>query len=156
VELQNIDIYERMKLYNVPGLSVALIKSGNLGLTKGFRVLEAGTTKRVNNISMFNACSINKFATAMLVLKIVDEGILDLDENVNDRLISWKVPENRYTQNRKITLRTLLSHQSGVIDPEGSFGEFNPNQGIPTMLDLLEGRKSYCPDMHADTIKMAK
>jgi CubicO group peptidase (beta-lactamase class C family) len=146
VELQNIDIYERMKHYNVPGLSLALIKRDNLSLTKGFGVLEARTTKRVNNISMFNACSINKFATAMLVLKIVDEGILDLDENVNNRLISWKVPENRYTQNKKVTLRTLLSHQSGIMDPEGSFGEYKPNEGIPTMLDLLEGRKSYCPD----------
>jgi CubicO group peptidase (beta-lactamase class C family) len=89
---------------------------------------------------------LRKFATATLVLKLVDEGILDLDQNVNDRLISWKVPENRYTQNKKVTLRTLLSHQSGIIDPEGSFGEYNPNQGIPTILDLLEGRKSYCPE----------
>jgi CubicO group peptidase (beta-lactamase class C family) len=141
-----IKIHDRMKHYNVSGLSLALINNGNLGLTEGYGVLEAGMTSKVSNNSMFNACSISKFATATLVLKLGDEGILDLDENVNDRLISWKVPENRFTQNKKVTLRTLLSHQSGIIDPEGSFGEYNSNHGIPTMLDLLEGRKSYCPE----------
>jgi CubicO group peptidase (beta-lactamase class C family) len=86
---------------------------------------------------MFNACSISKFATSTLALKLVDKGLLDLDENVNDRLISWKVPENRYTQNKKVTLRRLLSHQSGIMDPEGSFSEYKPNQAIPTTLNLL-------------------
>ncbi|MDM5155217.1 serine hydrolase domain-containing protein [Bacillus sp. DX1.1] len=146
MELKNINIHERMKHYNIPGLSIALINNGILDLQESFGVLEAGTNNKVNSDSIFNACSISKFATAMLVLKLTEQGILDLDENVNERLISWKVPENVCTQYKKVTLRTLLSHQSGVIDPEGSFCEYDSIQGNPTMLDLLEGRKSYCPE----------
>lgn len=146
MELKNLNIYERMKHYHVPGLSIALINNGKLSLTEGFGELEAGTNSKVNSHTIFHACSISKFATAMLVLKLIEQGSLDLNEDINDRLISWKVPENGFTQNQKVTLRTLLSHQAGFIDPEGSFGAYDPAQGIPARLDLLEGRTSYCPE----------
>lgn len=145
MELREINVYERMKHYHVPGLSIAFIQNGTLHFTESFGVLEAETDRQVNKRSIFNACSISKFATAMLVLKLIELGILDLDGDVNDRLISWKIPENGFTQNNKVTLRTLLSHQAGLIDPEGSFGEYDSAEGIPTMHELLEGRKSYYP-----------
>lgn len=146
MELLNINIYERMEHYNVPGLSIALINDGQISMTEGFGVLETGTHNKVNNNSIFNACSISKFVTSLLVLKLTEQGFLDLDEDVNNRLTSWKVPDNEFTQSKKVTLRTLLSHQSGVIEPEGSFSELDSNQGIPTMVELLEGRTSYCKE----------
>lgn len=82
----------------------------------------------------------------MLVLELVSRGTLELDQDVNDRLISWKVPENIHTQSEKVTLRNLLSHHSGFIDPEGSFGEYNSTDGIPTMVDILMGKTSYSPE----------
>lgn len=72
------------------------------------------------------------------------EGILHLDEDVNKSLVSWKVPENGFTKNQKVTLRNLLSHQSGIKDPEGSFSELEPQTGIPSMAALLEGETPYC------------
>lgn len=109
-------------------------------------MLETGTDLKTDSNSIFNACSISKLATALLVMKLVDEGILDLDENVNDRLSNWKVPENKFTENEKVTLRRLLSHQGGFIDPDNSFSEYKPDQGIPALPDLLEGRTSYYPE----------
>ncbi|MEI4802105.1 serine hydrolase domain-containing protein [Bacillus sp. FJAT-51639] len=146
MELRNINISERMEHYNVSGLSIAFIENGMIHMTKEFGVMKAGTTRNVDSQSIFNACSISKFLTATLVLKLTDQGILHLDEDINNRLISWKVPENEYTQNKKVTLRTLLSHQSGVIDPEGSFNELNSILGNPTMAELLEGRTPYCQE----------
>jgi len=93
---------------------------------------------------MMNACSISKFATAILVLKLAAQGIVDLDENVNDRLVSWKVPENTYTQAYKVTLRHLLCHQSGIMDPIGSFQERHEDQSSFRIADLLAGHTSYC------------
>ncbi|HDX9589832.1 TPA: beta-lactamase family protein [Bacillus pseudomycoides] len=146
MKLKNINISERMAHYNVSGISIAFIENGEVHMTKEFGVMKAGTNRNVNSNSIFNACSISKFLTAMLVLKLADQGILHLDEDINNRLIFWKVPENEYTQNKKVTLRTLLSHQSGIIDPEGSFCEFNSTLGKPTMVELLEGKTPYCKE----------
>lgn len=144
--MTNGEIYERMKHYNVPGLSIALINNGSLSFAMGYGVIEAGTDEEVSTNTMFNSCSISKFTTALLALKLVDEGLLDLDQDINERLVSWKVPENEFTRNKRVTLRSLLSHQSGVIDPEGSFSEYDSIQGLPIMLDLLEGRTKYCTE----------
>lgn len=144
MKLKNINIEERMKHYNVSGLSIAEIDNGQISNIECFGLLKAGTNKKVNNNSIFNACSISKFLTAMLVMKLTEQGELELDEDVNTRLSSWKVPDNELTKNNKVTLRNLLSHQSGIIDPEGSFSELNPINGYPSMVELLEGRTSYC------------
>ncbi|WP_410983174.1 serine hydrolase domain-containing protein [Bacillus cereus] len=145
MELKTIDISERMKQYPVAGLSLSIIRDGKLKRTESFGVLEVGTTREVSVNSIFNACSISKFLTAMLTLKLVDQGILSLDENVNNRLISWKVPDNQFTSNKKITLRNLLSHQSGIIDPPASFDIYHSAKGNPTILQILQGHTSYCP-----------
>ncbi|MFJ5714310.1 serine hydrolase domain-containing protein [Neobacillus sp. NPDC093127] len=144
MKLKNINISERMEHYNVAGLSMALIEKGQINMTAGFGVLEAETTNNVNNNSIFNACSISKFVTSMLVMKLEEQGVFNLDEDVNNRLSSWKVPDNEFTQNNKVTLRLLLCHQSGVTDPDGSFAELNFTQEFPVMVDLLEGRTPYC------------
>lgn len=147
MELKNIDINKRMSYFKVPGLSITVINNGVIESSEGFGILEVGTNNKVKSSSIFNACSISKFATSMLVLKLVDDGILNLDENVNDSLTSWNVPENEFTETNKVTLRRLLSHQAGFIDPDGSFSEYNPTQGIPKMKDLLEGRTIYYPEV---------
>ncbi|MEH6888392.1 serine hydrolase domain-containing protein [Bacillus sp. JJ864] len=146
MKLGNLNISERMEHYNVSGLSIAFIENGEVHMTKEFGVMKAGTNRNVNSNSIFNACSISKFLTAMLVLKLTEQGILHLDEDINNRLIFWKLLENEYTQNKKVTLRTLFSHQSGIIDPEGSFNELNTALGNPTMVELLEGKTSYCKE----------
>lgn len=46
----------------------------------------------------------------------------------------------------KVTLRLLLSHQGGIRDGEGSFGIYNPSDGYPQLIDILEGKTNYHPD----------
>ncbi|WP_307587240.1 serine hydrolase domain-containing protein [Paenibacillus wynnii] len=135
-----------MKHFNVIGLSIALIDDGNLSVVEGFGLTEVGGTNSVNLNTILNACSISKFATAMLALELVGRGTLELDQDVNDKLISWNVPENIHTQSKKVTLRNLLSHHSGFIDTEGSYSEYNSADGIPTMVDILIGKTSFSPE----------
>lgn len=146
MELKNINIIERMQHYHVLGLSVTLIENGEIKMTEDYGLLEAGTTKNVNRHTIFSACSISKFLTGMLVMKLTEQGLLDLDEDVNKRLVSWKVPDNELTKNKRVTLRNLLSHQSGIIDPKDSFAELNSMGGIPSMAELLAGKTPYCKD----------
>ena len=144
MKLKNINIEERMKHYNVQGLSITLLEGGEISGTENYGILEVESNRKTNEDSIFSACSISKYLTGMLVMKLVEEGLLDLDDDVNESLVSWKVPENDFTKNKKATLRNLLSHQSGIKDPEGSFPELNSKIGVPSMVELLEGKTSYC------------
>ena len=143
-EIKNINIEERMKHYNVQGLSITLLEGGEISGTENYGLLEVESNRKVNEDSIFSACSISKFLTGILAMKLVEEGLLDLDDDVNESLVSWKVPENDFTKNKKVTLRNLLSHQSGIKDPEDSFPELNSKIGVPSMVELLEGKTPYC------------
>ncbi|WP_152393085.1 serine hydrolase domain-containing protein [Paenibacillus guangzhouensis] len=141
---RNIDIEQRMTHYGVPGLCMTRIQDGRLVHTETYGERETGISDRIHPSTMMNACSITKFLTAMLVMKLTAQGFVDLDENVNDRLTSWEVPENTYTQVYKVTLRNLLCHQSGIMDPTGSFQERHEDQSPLRMADLLDGNTPYC------------
>jgi CubicO group peptidase (beta-lactamase class C family) len=143
---QSLNIHKLLKNFQVTGLSMAEIVGGQIKSTDCFGVLEKGTDRRVESDSIFSAGSISKFLTSILVMKLTEQGIFDLDEDVNKKLSSWRVPYNELNKNKKVTLRNLLSHQSGVMDPEGSFTELNTMNGYPTIVKILEGTTSYCKE----------
>ncbi|MBN1139824.1 MAG: beta-lactamase family protein [Anaerolineae bacterium] len=107
---------ERMAHYRLPGVSIAVIDHGEIEWARGYGVLEAGGEEPVTPDSLFHAGSIAKPVSAAAALALVERGLLDLDGDVNDRLVSWHVPENEYTTEEKVTLRRLLSHSSGLAD----------------------------------------
>lgn len=143
--LINKNIYEKMNQHSIAGLSLAVIRDGKLDEAITFGTLESGTTRTVTTNSIFNSCSISKFITAMLVLTLSEKEIVYLDADVNDRLTSWNIPTNLFTSQKKITLRNLLSHQSGIIDPPNSFEHYTLAKGLPKMSELLAGQTLYCP-----------
>ncbi|MER2008778.1 MAG: serine hydrolase domain-containing protein, partial [Psychrobacillus sp.] len=134
-----------MKFYNVPGVSITFIDQGQISECVSEGLLEKGCEKKVKDDTLFNACSISKFLTGVLVLKLTQLGILDLDEDINKKLISWHLPENKFTKLKAVTLRNLLSHQSGIKDPTNSFTELNSNCSAPSMIKILEGESQYNP-----------
>jgi len=141
-----MNIKERMEHYHIAGMSVSVITNAEIKGLEQYGVLEAGTANQANRQSLFNACSISKLLTSILIMVLNEKGMLNLDEDVNNNLSSWKIPLNDFTKERPVTLRSLLSHQSGIIDPENSFAELNSKDGIPSMADLLSGRTSYCKE----------
>lgn len=122
----------------VPGVSVAVVAHGSLQEARGYGLLAADRPAHVGTRSMFHAASMSKLVTALGVLRLASQGRVGLDEDVNDRLRSWRMPCNDYTDRAPVTLRTLLSHQGGVVDPDGSFGICDPQQP-PHLLDVLHG-----------------
>ncbi|WP_409292993.1 serine hydrolase domain-containing protein [Peribacillus sp. SCS-37] len=142
----SINIEELMNHYNVMGLSVSLINGGEISSVENYGLIKAGTYQKVDHSTIFNACSISKFLTSMVVLILTEQGILDLDEDVNKKLTAWRVPHPDLSKEKFITLRNLLSHQSGIIDPEGSFMELIPGKGFPSMAEILSGATPYCKE----------
>jgi CubicO group peptidase (beta-lactamase class C family) len=130
-------IADRMETHNVPGVSIAVANGSEIEWAKGYGVLELGGSEPVTPETLFQAGSVAKPVTAVGALHYVERGRLDLDENVNDRLASWRVPDNEFTAQADVTLRRLLSHTAGVN--QGLNRGYAPGEKVPTMQQVLDG-----------------
>ena len=101
-------IEERMAHYNVPGVSVAVLDSGRVAWAKGYGVKDVETGEPVKTTTLFQAASISKPVAAMAALRLVEEGLLELDTPVNQYLRSWKIPDNEFTAGNEVTLLSLI------------------------------------------------
>lgn len=134
-----LKLTDRMRYYNTPGVSIAVINGGKLEWARGYGLREAGKSYPVTPDTLFSAGSISKPVTAMAALDFVQDGRMELDEDVNTRLISWKVPESDYTKRSKVTLRRLLNHTSGLPLGAGSGRTYRFGEPFPTIVQALSG-----------------
>ncbi len=132
-----VTLSQRMAHYNVPGVSIAVINDNKVEWAKGYGVAKAGNDKPVTPKTCFEAASTTKLLTSAAALHYLEQGMFDLNENVNEKLKSWKIPENEFTKNEKVTLHRLLTHQSGLTRPDGGFSE--EKGSVPTLLQVLNG-----------------
>jgi CubicO group peptidase (beta-lactamase class C family)/predicted transcriptional regulator YdeE len=134
-----LSLAELMKTYNVPGLSIAVIENFNIVDTKAYGVIEPGSRTPVTTRTLFQAGSISKPVAATAALSLVEHGQLALDEDVNVKLRSWKVPENEFTKTEKVTLRRLMSHTGGLT--VHGFPGYDVNAPVPNLVQILNGEK---------------
>ena len=127
-----------MQKHNTPGLAIAFIENGMLKFAAGFGVLNSEKETTVNADTVFSVGSVSKVINAVLILRLVDKGLLDLDVDVNHYLKSWKIKKNKFTSSKKITLRHLLSHTAGLT--VHGFPDFYPGEELPTVIETLEGK----------------
>jgi CubicO group peptidase (beta-lactamase class C family) len=132
-----LSIDERMKHYKVPGLSVAVINNYKVEWARSYGVKDIETREPVSTATLFQAGSISKPVAAMIALKKVEEGKLTLDENINNKLISWKLPDNEFTAKKKVTLANLLSHTAGTT--VHGFPGYAVGKNLPTLQEVLDG-----------------
>jgi hypothetical protein len=97
----------------VPGAQWALIDGGELAHEGVSGLSAAGGDAQVTTRTLFQACSISKPVAVTAMLRLVERGLLDLDEDVNERLTSWRVRPLGGWQPR-VTLRQLASHSAGL------------------------------------------
>ena len=134
-----LDLQKLMQLYKVPGLSIAVIDNFQIVWTKAYGVIEGGSATPVTSRTLFQAGSISKPMAATGALYLVEQGKLSLDENVNQKLKTWKVPENEFTKNEKVTLRRLMSHSAGLT--VHGFPGYDVNDSMPTLVQIFNGEK---------------
>jgi CubicO group peptidase (beta-lactamase class C family) len=132
-----MNLADRMRFYKTPGVSVAVINKGKIEWARGYGVLETGSNSTVTTETLFQAASISKPVAGIAVLRLVQENKLNLDEDVNVKLVSWKVPENDFTKERKVTLRGLLSHSASVTG--SGFVGYSSDEQVPTLIQILDG-----------------
>lgn len=134
-----MNILERMKYYNVPGVSIAVVDREEVAWAKGYGVKEIGGDDPVTPETLFQAASISKPVTAFGALRLVQEGMLNLDTPVNHVLASWRIPENEFSEKEQVTLRQLLTHSAGLTI--AGFPGYSTSEQIPTLLQVLNGEQ---------------
>jgi len=130
---------DRMSLFKVPAVSVAVAKDGKIEWAKAYGLRDVEAKSPAGPETLFQAASISKAVTAAAALHFVERNILDLDEDVNVKLLSWQVPENGFTAKQKVTLRRILSHSAGLT--VHGFPGYPAGQALPTLKQVLDGEK---------------
>lgn len=128
---------DRMRVYGVPGVSVAVVHDGKLEWARGWGVRDANTCTPVTPEAAFQAASISKVVTALTALRLVEGGKLSLDDDINRTLTSWQLPRDDKLAPKSVTLRELLSHTAG-INVHG-FPGYEAGARIPTAVQVLNG-----------------
>ncbi len=137
--LDSLDAFVRAQMAQrkIPGLSLAIIEDGRVAFARSYGVADEATHAPVTTSTLFQAGSISKPVSALAALHLVEAGRLSLDDDVNARLTSWKVPNNRFTTTEKVTLRRLLSHNAGIT--VHGFPGYDRAGPIATLVQVLDG-----------------
>ena len=140
IEGQEVDyqsLEQRQAHYDVPGVSVAFMRNGQLAWTMQSGVKDLTTELAVDENTVFQAGSISKPAFAAVLMKYRQDNSLDLDADVNTLLTSWQLPEHEWTGQDVVSLRRLLSHTAGTT--VHGFPGYAAGEPVPTLQQVLEG-----------------
>jgi CubicO group peptidase (beta-lactamase class C family) len=103
-----------LEAYDLAGLTVAVVKDGQLYFAKGYGWADVERQVRVDaGRTLFRPGSVSKLFTWTAVMQLVEQGKLDLDADVNTYLTQFKIPA---TYAAPITLRHALTHTVGLED----------------------------------------
>ncbi|MEL6560374.1 MAG: serine hydrolase domain-containing protein [Bacteroidota bacterium] len=130
-------ILDRMAYYHVPGISISVVKDGEIRWSKGYGLANTIDSIEVNTNTLFQAGSISKPISALAPLKLMEEGKLGLDVDVNQYLKDWKIEDNKLTNESKVTMRRLLTHTAGTT--VYGFPGYSQSDTLPTLEQVLNG-----------------
>jgi CubicO group peptidase (beta-lactamase class C family) len=116
--------------YNVPGVTVAVVKDGRLVVAKGYGYSNLSGRVPVDaDMTSFRIGSVTKLFTWTAVMQLVDEGKIDLDADVNTYLADMKIPDTY--PGRPVTMRNLMTHTAGFEDTGLRMEGNDPQNLIP-------------------------
>ena len=136
--LGNLTIAELLEELEVPGLSIAIIKDFELHWAKAYGLADSTTGAQADVDTKFQAASISKVLNAIALLKAEQDGLIDIDEDINSYLQTWSIPQSEFTLARPVTAKMLASHTSGLGDGLG-FPGYSPEDRLPTLNQILNG-----------------
>lgn len=135
------DLEAIMEKYEAVGLSVAVVKKGELIYQKALGKKDLATNEPLRSDHIFRIASISKSFSATAVMQLVGAGKLNLQDDVSE-LIGFRVRHPKYPD-KVITLKMLLSHTSSINDSQGYFtlDPLNPKQNP----DWVKCYNDYAP-----------
>ncbi len=129
------NIEERLKALDIPGITVAVIRNYKVEWAKGYGWADKEAKRPVTNETLFQAASISKSLNGIAIMKLVQDGKLKLDEDINTYLKTWRPDSSKGS----ITLAHLLSHTAGLTIH--GFPGYETTDKLPTTEEILTGQK---------------
>ncbi|MCO5176745.1 MAG: beta-lactamase family protein [Thermomicrobiales bacterium] len=133
---REIPLAQRMDELGTPGLSIAVVEHGEIAWAQGYGVRRAGDGEPVTTETLFQSGSISKPVAALGVLRLVEQGVIELNADVNTYLRSWMVPPVDEWQ-PELTIRQLISHSAGLT--VHGFPGYPEGSPLPTVPQILDG-----------------
>lgn len=138
IETAALDAYieKGLKDWQLPGLSVAVVRNGRPVYVKGFGVRALGAPQKVDAQTLFGMMSTTKAMTALAVAMLVDDGKLAWDDPVTKHLPGFALSDPYVTRDLKV--RDLLTHNSGLgnTDLLWARGDLDSKQIIARLRDV--------------------
>ena len=133
---------EAIKTFDVPGMSIVIVKDGKAIFTKGYGVRSIITRQKVDENTLFGIASNSKAFTAAALGILVSQGKLKWDDKVTAYITEFKMYDPYVTAN--FTIRDLLTHRSGLGLNEGDLMH-NPDSTDFAIKDIINGLQYLKP-----------
>lgn len=137
VDDSTFTIQDRMRFYGVNGISVAVIDDFQIVWAKGYGYADLGEQREMTSRTRFEPGSISKSLNAVGILRLYQQGDVDLYADINDYLSTWKFPYDSVSEGKPITSAQLLSHTAGVSIY--GFPGYERGSALPSITDILNG-----------------
>jgi len=105
-------VEDAMEKFSVAGVSVAIVKDGEIFLTKGYGLKSVETREKVDANTSFAIASNSKAFTSAALALLVEEGKLSWNDRVVEHIPEFKMYNEYVTQN--FIILDLLTHRSGL------------------------------------------
>ncbi len=132
-----------LKLWNIPGLAVVVVKDGQVVTAQGFGVRAVGKPEPVDGNTLFLIASNSKLFTGTAISQLVEEKKLKLDDPVRQYLPDFRLYDS--TSTRLLTVRDLLSHHFGTKTFQGDFTFWDSNLSRAEILRKVRYLKPSYP-----------
>lgn len=145
IEEKKLDelIQNTLKTFDVPGISVGIVKDGKTIYSKGFGVASLTSKKPMNDQTLVGIASNSKGFTATALAILADEGKLDWDDKVTQYIPEFKMYDAYVTQ--EITIKDLVTHRAGLGLGQGDL-MFFPEGGTFTINDIIKNVRFLKPE----------
>ena len=125
-----------------PGIACAWVNAAGEYAEEYFGFADIENKVVVDENTIFPACSISKFITALCVMKLHEQKLIDIDKPANLYLKQWKLRMSDGNES-SATIRAILCHTAGILDGEDAFYGLRRGDSEITLIDILDGKTSY-------------
>ena len=145
VETAKLDelIQKTLTTFDVPGMSVGVIKDGKVVYAKGFGVRSLNTKQNMDENTLVGIASNSKGFTATALAILADEGKLNFDDKVTAYIPEFQMYDPYVTQ--EITIKDLITHRAGLGLGQGDL-MFFPEGGPLTIKDIIHNVRYLKPE----------
>ncbi|MBW8362882.1 MAG: serine hydrolase [Kaistella sp.] len=136
-------IQNTIKTFDVPGMSVGIVKDGKVIYAKGFGVRSLTTGQKMDENTLVGIASNSKGFTGTALAMLADDGKLSLDDKVTKYIPEFQMYDPYVSQ--EVTIKDLITHRAGLGLGQGDL-MFFPEGGSLSVNDIIHNVRYLKPE----------